>query len=150
MKIRPYQQSDCKELAELFYNTVHTINARDYTQEQLNVWATGRIYLKEWDKSLLEHHTVVAVENNEIVGFGDIDSTGYLDRLFVHKNHQRKGVASAICSELERSVSERKVITHSSITARVFFENRGYRVIQQQEVMKDGVALINFVMELKI
>ena len=30
----------------------------------------------------------VALENNVIVGFGDIDNTGYLDRLFVHKDYQ--------------------------------------------------------------
>lgn len=26
MFIREYQPSDCKELTELFYNTVHTVN----------------------------------------------------------------------------------------------------------------------------
>ena len=30
MFIREYQESDCKELAEFFYNTVHTVNAKDY------------------------------------------------------------------------------------------------------------------------
>lgn len=34
MVIREYQVSDCKELTELFYNTVHTVNAKDYTKEQ--------------------------------------------------------------------------------------------------------------------
>lgn len=43
--IRKYIPSDCEHLAELFYRTVHTINAVDYTQEQLNVWATGRVNL---------------------------------------------------------------------------------------------------------
>lgn len=43
MDIRQYQQSDCKELTELFYNTVHTVNAKDYTKEQLDVWATGQV-----------------------------------------------------------------------------------------------------------
>ena len=41
MVIRKYQPYDCKELAELFYNTVHTINAKDYTKEQLDGWAAG-------------------------------------------------------------------------------------------------------------
>ena len=36
MEIRRYRQSDCKELTELFYNTVHTVNAKDYTKEQLD------------------------------------------------------------------------------------------------------------------
>lgn len=52
MEIRRYQQSDCKELAELFYNTVHTVNAKDYTKEQLNVWATGKVDLEKWNQSL--------------------------------------------------------------------------------------------------
>ena len=38
MFVRGYQMSDCKEITELFYNTVHTINAKDYTKEQLDVW----------------------------------------------------------------------------------------------------------------
>ena len=42
MFVRGYQMSDCKEITELFYNTVHTINAKDYTKEQLDVWATGQ------------------------------------------------------------------------------------------------------------
>ena len=49
MEIRRYKQSDCKELSELFYNTVHNVNAKDYTEEQLNVWATGQVDLKNWN-----------------------------------------------------------------------------------------------------
>lgn len=51
MDIRQYQQSDRKELIELFYNTVHTVNAKDYTKEQLDAWATGRVDLGKWDFS---------------------------------------------------------------------------------------------------
>lgn len=42
MELRRYQQPDCKEITELFYHTVHTVNAKDYTKEQLDVWAAGR------------------------------------------------------------------------------------------------------------
>lgn len=104
MQLRKYIISDCKQLAKIFYQTVHSINAKDYTKEQLDVWATGKVNLKEWNKSFLEHYTLVAIENNEIVGFGDIDKTGYLDKLFVHKDYQREGISSAICNELEQSV----------------------------------------------
>ena len=97
MFLRMYNTSDCEFLAELFYQTVHNVNAKDYTKEQLDVWATGNVNLNEWDKSFLEHFTIVAIKNEIIVGFGDIDKTGYLDRLFVHKDYQRQGIASAIC-----------------------------------------------------
>ena len=81
METRKYQSTDCKEMAELFYHTVHKVNAKDYRKEQLDVWATGEVDLEKWDCSFCEHDTVVAVEDGQIVGFGDMDDTGYLDRL---------------------------------------------------------------------
>ena len=147
MWIREYKPADCEQLAELFYNTVHSINAKDYTEEQLNVWATGRVDLQEWNLSFLKHKTVVAIENDEIVGFGDIDASGYLDRLFVHKDYQRMGIASAICNELEGSAKGKNITTHASITAKPFFQQRGYRVVKEQKVIRQGIALTNYVME---
>lgn len=146
MELRCYQSSDCREMAELFYHTVHTVNARDYTQEQLDAWATGQVDLDKWDQSFQKHYSVVAVEHNVIVGFGDIDQTGYLDRLYVHADDQRKGIATAICNRLEAAVAG-KLTTHASITARPFFEKRGYHVVKKQEVERQGILLTNFVME---
>lgn len=145
MIIREYQSSDCKELTELFYNTVHTVNTRDYTKEQLDVWATGEVDLKKWNQSFQEHFSVVAVDNDIIAGFGDIDKTGCLDHLFVHSDYQGKGIATAICSQLESAVQE-NIIAHVSITARPFFEKRGYRMVKEQQVERQGVFLTNFVM----
>ena len=147
MQLREYMTSDCDQLARLFFQTVHSVNAKDYTKEQLDVWATGNVDLNRWDMSFKEHYTIIATDNGEIVGFGDIDSSGYLDRLFVHKNHQHKGIATAICDELESSVTGKKIITHSSITAKPFFEKRGYRVKKEQTVVRNGISLTNFIME---
>ena len=73
MIIRPYQTADCEALARLFYDTVHTVNAKDYTKAQLDVWATGNVDLEAWDRSLTAHFTLVAEENGVITGFGDMD-----------------------------------------------------------------------------
>lgn len=146
MTLREYRPSDCKEITELFYHTVHTVNAKDYTREQLHVWATGQVDLDKWNQSLQEHYTIVAVEKDVLVGFGDIDSTGYLDRLFVHADHQRKGIAAAICDRLEQAVPG-TITTHASITAKPFFEKRGYKVVKEQQVERQGIALTNFVMK---
>lgn len=145
MFIREYQSSDCKELTELFYNTVHIVNAKDYTKEQLDVWATGQVDLQKWDQSLQEHFSIVAIDDGIIVGFGDIDKMGYLDRLFIHSAYQRKGIATAICNRLESAVQE-NIVTHASITARPFFEKRGYIVVKEQQVERQGIFLTNFIM----
>ena len=146
MIIRQYQPTDCKELAELFYNTVHTVNAKDYTKEQLDVWATGTVDLEQWDQSFQEHFTVVALDGKTIIGFGDIDRTGYLDRLYVHMSFQSMGIATAICDRLEQA-SPGTITTHASITARPFFEKRGYHVVKSQQVERQGILLTNYVME---
>ena len=123
MQIRKYRPSDCRELAELFYDTVHTVNAGDYTKEQLDAWTTGHVDLEAWDRSFREHHTLVALEDGAVIGFGDIDGSGYLDRLYVHRRHQGKGVATALCDRLEQ-VCAGVISTHASITAKPFFEKK--------------------------
>ena len=90
LKIRKYISSDCEQLTELFYQTVHAVNAKVY---------------------------------------------------------QRQGVASAICDELEQAVNVDTIVTHASITAKPFFEQRRYNVIKEQQVVRKGIALTNYVME---
>lgn len=157
MEIRPYKTEDIQEIAELFYQTVHTVNAADYTNEQLDAWTDGNIDLAAWDRSFQAHMTLVAVVTpseaedkkvvqEQIVGFADMDSTGYLDRLYVHRDFQRCGIASALCDRLEEAVDAEQFTTHASITAKPFFEKRGYRVIREQQVERKGILLTNYVM----
>ena len=154
MKIRAYRQEDLKEIAELFYNTVHTVNAADYTEQQLDAWADGNIDLETWDRSFREHMTLVAVmpsgqenEKEQIAGFADMDSTGYLDQLYVHKDFQRQGIASALCDRLEQAADVENFTTHASVTAKSFFEKRGYQAVREQQVEKNGILLTNYVMK---
>lgn len=103
--------------------------------------------LKAWDASFRAHKTIIAVKNGEIVGFGDMDETGYLDRLYVHKDYQKRGIAFAICGRLERAAECDRIFTHASVTALPFFLKRGYRIIREQRVERRGVFLKNYVME---
>lgn len=147
MELRDYNISDCETLAALFYDTVHTVSAGDYSKEQLDAWATGTVNLEAWNRSFLEHTTIIAVEDGRIAGFGDMDRTGYLDRLYVHKDYQKRGIATAICDRLEAAILTDSFCTHASITAKPFFEGRGYRVVREQTVERNGVLLTNYVMQ---
>ncbi|MBC8570283.1 GNAT family N-acetyltransferase [Zongyangia hominis] len=149
MILRSYQPADCAQLAALFYGTVHSVNARDYTPAELDAWTGSSVDLDAWNRSFLEHYTVVAEENGIIVGFGDMDATGYLDRLFVHKDAQGRGIGSAICDALERAVSSEMITTHASITAKPFFLRRGYLLVEEQQVRRGKERLTNFVMQKK-
>lgn len=162
IKLRPYSPADITAVTGLFYNTVHTVNRRDYTDIQLDTWADGNTDLDKWTISFQSNITViaeiaeiaevaeVAEVDSIIVGFGDITHDGYLDRLYVHKDYQHIGIATAICDYLESRIDSDKTITHASITARPFFEKRGYVAVKEQQVIRHNVALTNFIMEKQI
>lgn len=147
MIIRKYRETDCQATAILFYDCVHHVNIRDYSRQQCAVWATGKLDLDSWNVSLMSHISLVAVEENEIIGFADIDNSGYLDRLYVHYKWQHLGVASALCDAAESAGNFQRITTQASITARPFFEKRGYRVLKQQQVERQGIKLTNYLME---
>ena len=141
LTVRPYRPSDCPILAEIFYQTVHGVCGRDYTPQQLDAWADGQLDLAAWDASFQAHTTLVAEWDGVIVGFADLADGGYLDRLYVHRDYQRRGIAAALCDGLPGAR-----LTHASLTARPFFERRGWRVEREQQVERHGVKLTNFVM----
>ena len=147
MELRLYTSGDCPAMAALFQETIRTVNAADYAPEQLDAWAGGEVDLPAWDRSFRAHLTLVAEEAGEIIGFADMDASGYLDRLYVHPSHLRQGVATALCDALEAAVDAPRFVAHASLTARPFFLARGYQEVHRQTVERLGVKMDNFVME---
>lgn len=153
MNIRRYSSNDCSEMAELFYNTVHFINCKDYKKAQLDAWATGNVDLKEWDKRFLKSYTVVAVDFGAIAGFCNINSDGYVDMLYVHKDYQQKHIATALlesCENYAKKNGAESFYTHASVTAEPFFKKKGYIVLRKQTVERSGIKLCNYVMKKKV
>lgn len=75
LSIREYIPEDLEEILGLFYDTVHSVNARDYSPEELDAWAGGKEDWEKWNMSLLSHLPLVAEFEGGIVGFGDIAPT---------------------------------------------------------------------------
>ena len=119
----------------------------DYTAEQLSVWANNADSLKSKRNDVLEQRTLIAEANGIIVGFGSVDKSGCLDLLFTHRDYQRQGIENALCDELEKGFSV--INTFASITAKTFFEKRGYSVIRSQQVERFDIKLKNFIMQKK-
>ncbi|MDF2653201.1 MAG: acetyltransferase [Paenibacillus sp.] len=152
MEIRSFTDSDINQIVSLFYETVHSVNKRDYSQEQLNAWAPKdeeKLKLNTWKESLSHNVTYVAEIEGKIVGFSDMTPFGHLDRLYIHKDYQGQGIASALVNKLEseaRGLGLIEIDAEASITAKPFFERQGYRIIQSQVVERRGVKLVNFKM----
>jgi N-acetylglutamate synthase-like GNAT family acetyltransferase len=148
--IRLAAPDDAATLAQLFYDTVRSVNTRDYTDEQVRAWApTPRsaeaMRLRQHGKQVW-----VAEDGAMPIGFIELDPDGHIDCLYCHKDYQRMGVATQLYAALEnhaRRCGLTRLYVEASITARPFFESRGFQTVRAQQVERLGVQLANFVME---
>lgn len=145
MKIDKYQEENRDEVISLIKQTIKTVNKQDYSSNQVETWADFNP--ETWEKGLENHQAVIVTLEDRIVGFADMDDTGYLDHLYVHSDYQRRGVAQLLLSFLENKHPGKTFTTYASKTARVFFEASGYDVIKKNQVILRGQTFINYYMK---
>ena len=68
--IREAQQTDTIALKELFQNTVLAVNSKDYSQAEVEDWASCGDDLSNIEEMIKTHYFIVAVnQQSQIVGF---------------------------------------------------------------------------------
>ncbi|MFO8671907.1 GNAT family N-acetyltransferase [Legionella pneumophila serogroup 1] len=149
--IRAYKLGDEAEIYQLFYDTVHHINCKDYTEEQLDTWAPRNPDLSSWANSLSKNHSFVAIhsESNRIIGFADLEENGCLNRGYVHKDYQGQGIGKSLLLARENRARElgiKQLFSEVSITAKPFFEKCGYVTIKEQTKVLNDISFINYYM----
>ncbi len=150
MLIREFQNSDTEEIMQLFYDTVHRINIRDYSSEQVDAWAPKDMDYEEWSDRLQSKMTYVAEEEGKVIGFAELETTGHIGCFYCHADYQGSGVGTQLINQIQliaKNLGIQKLFAEASITARPFFERRGFRVITPQQVERRGMKFINYVME---
>lgn len=148
-KMRSLEERDIPEMQNLFRSTVLNINIRDYSKEEVKDWASCIDSIKL--KNLLSQNRFIGAfdDNDRMIGFSSMNEEGYLHSLFVHKDWQGKGVATQLLHEVEHIAQQfrvTKITTEASLTARPFFEKKGYTVIKTQRQKANRLELTNFVM----
>lgn len=173
--VRSIQHADILVVIDIFRASVRLVARRNYTQDQVMAWAPDEIDPAAWTKRYDTRQAWVAdavavdlgaaaqggatrgaadpgdaVARSGIVGFIELEGRDHLDMLYVHPAHQRQGVATALLEHLElaaRGLGARRLRTEASITARPFFERRGFRLVAEQTVAVRGQSFINYRME---
>lgn len=147
--VRDYGTDDAEATLRLFERAITQTARSRYTEEQVRAWLGGARDLTQWDADRLRVRTFVAEVDGAVAGFTDLDDDGYVDRLFVDPDHGRRGVGRALLGAVlaaARSVGLPELTTHASLVARPVFEREGFRVVHQEEVHRDGVSLVRFLM----
>ena len=148
VKIRPAVPDDLPVVTKLFRETIHHVSSNHYSPVQVAFWKSSTDDLPKWEKRIEDLYFIVAEKDSQIVGFAYLKDGNYFDGLFVHHNHQGDGIATILASTIEQKVMDNGCDTvHSdvSITAKPFFEKRGYTVDEFQMKPFKGVTFESFV-----
>lgn len=148
--LRRYEPIDAAVTLSIFTDAITQTAAAHYSPEQIEVWArSGRRDPLVWHEAMSRRASVVAVIDGEVVGFSDVDGNGYIDMLFVSPAVQRRGVARVLLGFIEQKARGEGIGVLSSdvsITACPFFEYIGFVIVREQQHVKEGVALTNYLM----
>ncbi len=128
--IRSYEAADLDAVIAVFVRSVREVSARDYNQAQVDAWAQADG--DWWGVVRASRPTWVAVMGEDVVGFSDLEPDGHLDMMFVHPTHQSRGIAASLLSAVEAATGGQGLcafFTEASLTARPFFERRGFELV---------------------
>jgi putative acetyltransferase len=146
--------SDLKEMQELYIETIKHVCKDDYNPVQIDVWISGVDNTERWIEVINTQFVLLAIIANKITGFGTLKDGNYIDFFYIHKEYQRQGIADKILTELEleakkysNALGQKNITSDISITAKPFFEKKGFIVKAEQRNIRLGVELINYKME---
>ncbi|QIN81406.1 GNAT family N-acetyltransferase [Rubrobacter tropicus] len=150
MIVRDYREHDAGEICRLFYGTVRAVNLGDYSPEQVRAWAPAPPDPDLWHERMSGRHTLVVGGDDGVVGFAELEEDGHLDMFYCRWDVVGRGVGSLLYAAVEeraRELGVGRIFTEASITARPFFERKGFSVLRRNTVARGGVELTNFSME---
>jgi putative acetyltransferase len=147
IKIYRAELTDLKALQELFVETISSVCSADYDSDQIAAWTSSVEDSERWLNILTKQVVVVAKISEQIVGFATLANGNYIDLLYVHKDHQGKGIAGTLYKHLEhvaRQNDQSDLSADVSKTALPFFQHMGFTIEREQTVVRRGVELVNF------
>ena len=151
VQLRPFDTQDTTALLDLFRETIHTVNAKDYPPEIVVALAPPYPDVKKKQSKFKNSKTVVAHLDGKIVGFANLDNDlSSIGMLYVHKDHLNQHIGSRLLKSLEKKLFKREVLKASveaSITSKSFFEKKGYHVVKENKKMLNGIEFVTYSME---
>ncbi|MGJ5642335.1 GNAT family N-acetyltransferase [Formosa sp. S-31] len=148
ISIRQATKEDLPEITALFRSTIINTCSKDYSEKQINVWASAANDTDTWIERINDYYFIVAEQNSLIVGFAYLKKGYYLDGLFVHQDYQRQGIASALLRTIESRVMIEEfpeIRSDVSKTALPFFEAWDYTTIKKQKKSFKGMGFENYI-----
>ena len=157
MKLRAYVDQDAAATMGVFERAIRITASTDYTSEQIDAWVSTGLDSSDasawWAAARAAAETIVAVEDEQVVGFSDLVDGSLLDMLFVDPDVSRRGVGAALVTRIVRLAREGgagTLETYASLTARPLFERFVFVIVERCAPVVRGVVMTNFKMRVAL
>lgn len=91
--------SDLNEMQQLYTNTIQSVCKNDYNSAQIEAWISGVKNTERWTQVIETQFVLLAIIQDQIVGFGTLKNSNYIDFFYIHKDFQRRGIANKLLTD---------------------------------------------------
>lgn len=131
MQVRPATATDRTALPAIHTASVRAFGPEHYDADAVQQWAkAGGRSPADYETETDDEHFTVAVRDGAVAGFGHlVPAVSEIHAVYVHPDHARCGVGSALLAELEGYARGRGLdglSLQSSLNAVGFYERAGY------------------------
>lgn len=141
--IRQAAAEDTKSVYEIVLSALRETNARDYPPSVID-----RLVLTLPDKvasNLQTWCSFVAIVDGRVVGTGSLNGQT-VTSVYVHPDYQGRGIGTKLMEALENAAnarSQRTLSVQSSVTAKMFYANRGFKLVRQGHFGEEPTILMS-------
>ena len=153
MSIRQYQPTDVAAIADVYGDAILKIACDFYSSDQIKIWSSFSKDIDIFRKKIQQGLTLVALEEEQIIAFGQLHPKDRIAFLYTVKKYARQGYASLIYQQLEEAAIAKGVkylTTEASRVSKFFFLKQGFEIVEPEIVLRQGMEFERFKMQKRI
>lgn len=145
--IEEYSSEKILELWDVYFSSIRMVCSKDYSKEQIEAWAPESFDMTIFERKMSILDPFLAICDEKVVGYSDLQSDGLIDHFFVHGDFQEKGVGTRLMNAiLDKGESYPKLYSNVSHTAKPFFLKHGFSVVNVKNEEIRGALIENNLM----
>ena len=142
--LRDFRIGDEPALRAVFESAIHETARRDYSQLQVDTWAPRDHDAAAWAQRVRGIAPFVALVDDRVVGYADVQPSGYIDHFFVAASAGKQGVGGVLMRRIHERAAELGLLaltSEVSRTAQPFYLHFGFEVVDHHVNVVRGVEL---------
>ena len=145
IRVQAYDSKYVDQLRTVFFTSIRQSAKDYYNEEQLNAWAPEKYDNERWRTRIEAIRPFIATMDEVVVGYADIQPSGYIDHFFVKGGMSGKGIGTILMTRLFKEAEFNAVpVLYSdvSLAARSFFERHGFEVVEEKNLTIEPLSKV--------